>query len=136
MDGVPYQNKKSYSGDDMSSEPCKSLCLSSRPENGSLLVPVGQKSIDVQHLGDISSEEYERLVLSPPPVPLNLEAASAAIYEAACRSHSRTQSISDSTPSLKIIKHEGYTDSHSNCSARSSGKFQIVLTHSYCLVQI
>ncbi|CAH8473612.1 CTD (Carboxy-terminal domain, RNA polymerase II, polypeptide A) small [Schistosoma haematobium] len=120
MDGVPYQNKKSYSGDDMSSEPCKSLCLSSRPENGSLLVPVGQKSIDIQHLGDISSEEYERLVLSPPPVPLNLEAASAAIYEAACRSHSRTQSISDSTPSLKIIKHEGYTDSHSNCSARSS----------------
>ncbi|XP_018648668.1 putative nuclear lim interactor-interacting factor (nli-interacting factor) (nli-if) [Schistosoma mansoni] len=120
MDGVLYQNKKPYSGDDMSSEHCKSPCLSSRPENGNLLVPVGQKSLDIQHMGDISSEEYERLVLSPPPVPLSLEAASAAIYEAACRSHSRTQSISDSTRSLKTIKHEGYTDSHSNCSARSS----------------
>ncbi|CAH8450529.1 unnamed protein product [Schistosoma turkestanicum] len=119
MDSVLCQSKKLYYGDDMSSEPCKNLCPSSRPENGNLLVPGGQNAPDIHSAGDVTSEEFERLVLSPPPVPLNFEAASVAIYEAACRSHSRTQSISGSTRSLKS-KQELHTDSHSNCSARSS----------------
>ncbi|KAH8851498.1 CTD small phosphatase-like protein [Schistosoma japonicum] len=119
MDGVPCQSEKPYSENDMSSKPYKNQFLNTI-ETGNIFAPTGKKLPATQSSGDVSSEEYERLVLSPPPVPLNLEAASAAIYEAACRSHSRTHSISGSTRSLRTSKQEGCTDSHSNYSTRSS----------------
>ncbi|KAK4473904.1 hypothetical protein MN116_003230 [Schistosoma mekongi] len=120
MDGVPCQSEKPYSGNDMSSESYKNQFVNPPLETGNIFVSTGKKLPATQCASDVSSEEYERLILSPPPVPLNLEAASAAIYEAACRSHSRTQSISGSTRSLKTNRQEGCTDSHSNYSARSS----------------
>ncbi|CAH8825682.1 unnamed protein product [Trichobilharzia szidati] len=115
MDSIACQNKKPCSQDDMPLKSQKKLLSVTSAETASAVVGEGQKSTDAN-----SAEEYERLVLSPPPVPLNLEAASAAIYEAACRSSSRSQSISGSTRSLKAHKHEGCTDSHSDHSARSS----------------
>ncbi|KAA0184810.1 hypothetical protein FBUS_09007, partial [Fasciolopsis buskii] len=74
---------------------------------------------DVDHAGSISShasqddlsiEECERLVLSPPPVPMNMETACAAIYAAARRSNSSR------THSIKTQPHDGHSDTQSQPS--------------------
>ncbi|CAH8474770.1 unnamed protein product [Heterobilharzia americana] len=122
MDSVLYRSRKPCFGDDMSLVPQENLSPASAAGAGSLVVGGGEKSIEAHPTANISVEEYERLVLSPPPVPLNLEAACAAIQEAACRSSSRSQSISGSTRSLKTSRQEGCPETHSDHSARSSGK--------------
>ncbi|CAH8446924.1 unnamed protein product [Dicrocoelium dendriticum] len=65
---------------------------------------------------DISIEECERLVLSPPPVPMNIDEVCAAVSAAAQRSNSSR------THSIKTQQHEGSGDTCDNHSENDLSK--------------
>lgn len=65
---------------------------------------------------DISIEECERLVLSPPPVPMNIDEVCAAVSAAARRSNSSR------THSIKTQQHEGSGDTCDNHSENDLSK--------------
>ncbi|THD18652.1 hypothetical protein D915_010762 [Fasciola hepatica] len=72
---------------------------------------------------DLSIEECERLVLSPPPVPMNMETACAAIYAAARRSNSSR------THSIKTQPHDGHSDTQSHPSELDLCKLKSEMSH-------
>ncbi|TGZ65708.1 hypothetical protein CRM22_005749 [Opisthorchis felineus] len=88
--------------------------------DGDRSVPVSSRT----SRGSLSIEECERLVLSPPPVPMDLDLACAAIHAAARRSNSsRTHSIK--------TQPDGYGDTHGHPSEQDLSKPQLEPIPSY-----